>query len=720
MAIKMPLNPMLTKNQLTFTAILTSVLYLVSAPIFAASGSDQLSMMERIVQGNLGRDVNFEFHPKMFGMTGVQLDNFRIAENPDYLESHPYLSPWAMHAEKVEVRYNPLAFFIGRISLSKVDVQNPQVQISVDSRFKHNFEDILNKQKSNRFSNWIRAHHINIDNMHWNIFSELLFAQPVKYEIEDIDVNIQNVIKGKVADIDIRAKTPGAAKQNVDIHGTIGPILTIGRIEESPMDIDLKVKNAPLDFELANVPEEIFKDRRYRRTLALPESGVANVHYSLDGDVWEKLEVKGDISLKNIVMASIDKSIKGKSFFIDIKSNSNISLNEQTTHLENISININDSTLSLNGTVEQIIDNPQADLSLSSNNINLAEFNRIYPFISDIYKIKFIKGTTDIQMTAGGNLQDGLMLNGDFHTRDLQLSNLNESRLGETLNSSITLEKPIWFFADKNLAQFDKIALRIANSEINIKGIIEDATLIDRKLKANISSDSLDVSAMHRFAPFYDAYLPDELKYSGFFSFNADIEGNVFDGFLKGNADFSRFNFSIKNFIRKTQKSLFNIDFHASYNEEEELKSGASFILEQGALDNSVIYTQTIKFLLGGSKMNTNAKQYFSNVKTQSTSFKKSSGQFQLNNFNFAEVDLVVKGIQSHKQQDASLNLSGKIGIEDFDLTLDGELVLNEKDAAPILQLNPEAKRYWDNKGQYLKLPIKVTGTINQPKLQLP
>src|SRR5690606_33036373 len=116
----------------------------------------------------------------------------------------------------------------------------------INSRMEHNFEDIMEKQKSNRFSNWIRAHHIDVENMHFNIYSELMFAQPVKYEMTDIDVDITNVIKDKIAKVDIAAKTPGAVQQNMTLTGTIGPILSIGRIEESPMKLQFRLQDAPL------------------------------------------------------------------------------------------------------------------------------------------------------------------------------------------------------------------------------------------------------------------------------------------------------------------------------------------------------------------------------------------------------------------------------------------------------------------------------------------
>src|SRR5690606_37338113 len=126
------------------------------------------SMMEKIVHSNLGRDVAFSFHPKMLGMSGIDLENFRIAENEQYLKEHPYLSPWAFSSERTSIRYNPFAIFLGRITLTEIDIINPQVQISLDARLRNNFEDIMAKQKENLFSNWVRTHQITIKNMHFN------------------------------------------------------------------------------------------------------------------------------------------------------------------------------------------------------------------------------------------------------------------------------------------------------------------------------------------------------------------------------------------------------------------------------------------------------------------------------------------------------------------------------------------------------------------------
>jgi hypothetical protein len=678
----------------------------------------ELSIMERIVHKNLGRDVSFSFHPRMLGITGIRLDSFRIAENEQYLKDHLYLSPWALSAESVEVRYNPFAFFIGRISLSEINVLYPHVQISIDSRFKNNFEDITEKQKANRFSNWIRAHHINIENMHWDIYSELLFAQPVKYEIEDIDVKIDNVIKGKIANISIAAKTPGALIQNVDISGTIGPIISIGRIEESPMNMQYRVEDAPLDFELANVPEAIFKDKRYRRTLALPESGLANMTYNLEGDIWNKLNVIGLVNLDNIVLASIDKSIKGKPFNIHLNSNTNISLNKQTTSVDNISIAINDSKLSLTGTIDNIIDNPQADLRLFSNTINVAEFNRIYPFISDIYKIKLIQGTTNLDLKASGNLKEGLNINGQLVTSNLQLASNDDKRQGKSLNSSIILTKPIVFFAEKNTIEFEKIDLNVANSTITITGEINEATLIDRKLKANISSNNLDVSAMHKFAPFYDAYLPDDLTYTGFFSFFANVKSSAFEGELEGKANFSKLNFAIKNFARKRQKSRFDVNYSASFDQQNKFQASAAFVLENGELDNSTIYIEALKQLLGGKNINNQGKAYLASIDPQAISFQKSSGSMDLKNQKHIQLDLRLQGISNQKHSEVDLNFSGLIGIDQYDLQLNGELQMPKSAYIEILKINPPAKQYLNQDQSYMVLPFRLAGDVSKPIFQ--
>lgn len=678
---------------------------------------ENLSMMEKIVHSNLGRDVAFSFHPKMLGLSGIDLENFRIAENEQYLKEHPYLSPWAFSSERTSIRYNPFAIFLGRIALTEIDIINPQVQISLDARLRNNFEDIMAKQKENLFSNWVRTHQITIKNMHFNIYSELMFSQPIKYEVNDINVDIRNVIKGKVATVDISANTPGSTRQNVDIRGTIGPIVSIGNIEESPMNLQFRVNDAPLEFELANIPESIAKDHRYRRTLALPESGLANMSFDLAGDIWNRLDVTGVVRLDDIVMASIDKTLKGKAFNIALSSKTNVSLNKQISNIENVSIDINGSKLMLDGQISQLLDNPQANLYLRSNTINLAEFNNIYPFVSDIYKIKLNKGTTQLDLKTSGNLKEGLALNGFFKTSDLQLASLKDGRKGKNLNSSIVLSEPITYFANENRLDIKSIDFNIANSVINISGGVDDLTRIDRKLKVNIKSDALDITAMHEFAPFYNEYLPDELIYKGFFSFNSIAEGNLNQSSVQGKADFSLMNFSIKNFARKPGQSRFDVDYSSNFNMDGTLEGEASFVWEKGEFDNSVIFIESLSYLLGTP--NSKTRQYMASIDPDAIRFEKASGKLSIINTKQVALDMNIKGISNGKQKQVDMILSGKIGIENYDLQLSGEIQIPRESYKEILSINLDAKSYLSKDGAYLVLPLKLEGTVSKPKLSL-
>ena len=699
-----------------FILLLTIVISFFSIKILA---NEDAGVMEKIATKNLGRDIAFRFKPHMLGITGIEFESFRIAENEQYLKEHPYLSPWAISAENVDIRYNPLGFFIGRINLTSIDIKNPQIQIAIDSQLRHNFEDIAEQQRKNRFSNWIRIHQINIDNMRFNIFSELIFAEPVKYHVDKIDVDISNVIKGKVATIDIKARTPGNKEQNVKIDGTLGPIVSIAQAEESPMDIKFRVTDAPLEFELAKIPESIRENKRYRRTLALPESGLANISYDLNGDIWDNLKVNGLISLTDIVFASIDKELKGKPFSVFVNSNTEVSLTRQTTTFNNVSININKAKLALTGKVEQIIDNPQANLSLYSENIDLAELNRIYPFFSEIYKIRVVQGTTELKLDATGNLKEGLQLNGEFATRALQLANLELKQQGKSLDTLVKLEKPIIYYANKNEAVFEHISIDIANSIINTSGDLQNILNLDRTLNARIYSRSMDVKAIHAFMPFYDRYLPSTLSYNGFFSFDAKMSGSTMAGELTGKADFSQLNFVIENLARKKNKSRFDIKYDASFDEDGEIHANANVFLLNGELDNSVIYVSGIKHLLGGNNISSEGKIYLGKIDPQKIGFEKAEASMQYLGKNDVEVQITLSNIQNAMQKNVSMEMAGTFNVDKFTLNILGHINLPKDVYTEIIRINPKAKQYLNAEQTLLVLPMKLSGKFTDPQVEI-
>jgi hypothetical protein len=685
-------------------------------PVFA---NEDAGMMEKIATKNLGRDIAFRFKPHMLGITGIEFERFRIAENEQYLQEHPYLSPWAVSAENVDIRYNPLGFLIGRINLTSIDIKRPQVQIAIDSQLRHNFEDIAEQQKKNRFSNWIRIHQITIDDMRFNIFSELIFAEPVKYHVDKIDVDISNVIKGKVANIDIKARTPGNSQQNVKISGTLGPIVSIARAEESPMDIKFRVTDAPLEFELAKIPESILKNKHYRRTLALPESGLANISYDLNGDIWDNLKVNGLISLTDIVFASIDKELKGKPFSVFVNSNTEVSLTRQTTTFNNVSININKAKIALKGNIQQVIDNPQANLSLYSENIDLAELNRIYPFFSEIYGIRVIQGTTELKLNATGNLKEGLALDGNFETKKIQLANYENSQQGKSLDSSVKLIKPIVYYAHKNEAAFEQIHINIANSLIRISGNTENVTNLDRNINARIQSTMMDVKAIHEFFPFFDKFLPSTLSYDGHFSFDSKASANAKTGSLKGNADFSHLNFVIENLARKKAKSRFDIEYKAGYEDYDNYYASGKVLLEKGELDNSVIYVNAMKHLLGGDAMSAEAKIYLAKIDPQKILFEKAEASMKYLGKNDVEVRITLNNIQNAVQKNVSMDMSGTFNVDTFTLNILGNIKLTKEVYSEIIRLNPKAKQYLNADQSLLILPMKLSGLFTDPKANI-
>lgn len=683
----------------------------------------QSGMLEKIAQKNLGRDIAFRFHPYMFGITGIRLDNFRIAENEKYLKEHPYLSPWAVSSESVDIRYNPLALLIGRISISKIEITNPQVQVAIDSHARSNFEDLAEQQKKNRFSNWIRAHYLKIENMNVDIYSELMFAQPIKYEVSDIDVDIRNVIKGKIATVKVVAKTPDAITQNVDISGTIGPIVSIARMEESPMTIQYNVHDAPLAFELAKIPDSVMQDKRYRRTIALPESGLANVGIKLNGDVWSGIDVDGNIDLSNIVLASIDKEVKGIPFDVNVGLSTQVSLDKQTTEVENISIKLNDALISIKGKINNIIDNPQADLVLSSEDIDLEKLNRIYPFFSEINKIKIIHGATELDLKAGGNLKNGLTLKGALALKELQLSNLKETQKGKALNASISLNKDFSFSTNKNQVNFEDIQLDIANSLIQISGTVDNATQIARTLRAKIYSQAVDIKAIHEFFPFYDRFLPTSLSYDGYFSFAAIADADMRKAKVKGSANLSDLTFTLENFARKKQKSKFDVIYEAGYDDNDEIYAKADFDFDKGELDNAQVYSTAIEHILGGPTMTPEARAYFNQLDKNNIRFASASGHLNYKGGDKADIEMKISNITNSIQEDAQLNIKGTIDINDFSLDINGQLILSKSSYKTILALNPSAKRYLVNTGKgstrILSLPLKVKGSVTNPSFKV-
>ena len=707
------------------SAFFIAILSLSSLPTFGKDTAHQeRGRMERIAQKNLGRDIAFKFHPYFFGLTGMRLDQFSIAENEQYLIEHPYLDPWTMKADSVEVKYNPLAIFIGRISVRHIEILNPQVQFYIDRLGRTNFDDLIQRQRKNRFSNWIRTHRVGIKNMQLTIMSELMSTQPIQYFIEDINVDIRNLIKKKVAPISVTARTPGAPNPNVKISGTIGPIVSIARIEDSPMNIHFEVSDAPLDFELAKLPDELMQNKIHRRSLVLPESGTGNIVFDFIGSTSAGLDATGTISASDVVLATINKEVKGVPFDVDMDISYHFSLAKQLAEIKHYSIHLNDAEIEVAGYVENIIDDPTANLSLKSNNMDLVKFNDIYPFVSRVNKIKPVDGHADINLDITGSMKSGFNLTGSIALNSLQVATLDGREKGSTLNASIDFNEGVTYKFHENEISYNNIELNIANNKIQFSGNIKNATQIERELSTTIRSDAIDVKSIQAFFPFYNKFIPPSASYDGVFTFEAQAEGNMDSIEIKGGVDLSDLDFVLPQFAKKQNNSRFDVTFTAGINKQFEFYARSSYVIENGGLDNATLYISAIEYLLGGKNLTPKAKKYLTKIDPHGISFAKSIGSLTYKDIEHAELSLEVLDLSSSIHTDVALYLQGTIDITDFDIDLKGELVLPEESYQSIIALNPQAKRYLridsDSQERKLVLPIKLGGSITEPRFSSP
>ena len=705
-----------------FLSTLTTSLAETNHQLEDTQRDTRLSAMERVAQKNLGRDVAFKFHPYLFGLTGVRLDNFKISESESYFEEHRYLDPWAVRAESVDVRYNPFAILIGRISVKKFEMIRPQVQFSIDGLSRTNFDDLVERQKTNRFSNWFRTHHMSIQDMQLDIFSELLSAQPIRYQVEDINVDIRNLVKKKVAPINITAKTPGSATTNVDITGSIGPIVSIAKIEDSPMNIQFRVKDAPLDFELAKLPDELMKDKVYRRTLALPESGLGNIAFDFIGDSLNGLITTGEVALSDIVLASIDKQLRGIPFDVNMDIKTHLSLNSQITELEQFYIDVNGARITIDGKVTNIVDNPTANLTLDSTGLDLVKFHQIYPFIAVANEIKPVGGNAFLDFDIGGDRDSGYTVTGQVGLKSVKLASLDGKYKGQEIDAVIDLKEGIHYYNHQNEVVFNGIDLNIANTRFNISGNVANASQIERELTATIKSDAVDIKAVHDFFPFYDEYLPPNVEYGGNFSFSAQAKGTIDQGTITGKADLSELTFILPNFVNKQKQTPFDVDFSAKVNHLGEIEAGLTFQMEEGTLDQASIYLAAIRHLLGGERISAEAKRYLSTLDKETFKFAKSSGSVSSVDLETANVELNIQDLQAGNQRNVDMFLKGTVDISDFSLDLSGELIFPHDSFLSILAINDEAAQYVVTSSQgdrkYLKLPILVKGSVIDPKFE--
>ncbi len=359
----------------------------------------RLAVLKSIIAKNLPRNLSVKkMDTFLLGLRGAEITGFKMTENESFLKEHPYVSdPVFLKAKRIIVRINPLMLFLGQVYIREMTIEEPVFQVVRDKEGSWNFDDLTENQDS-KLIKWLRVENLTIKNARYEVLDHGALNSPASSTIRDVDVTVRDFTIGEVFNLDIKAASPGAEKQNFFMRGQAGP-----------MEIDQKNDQIPLDVDLNIVDLPILAYNRYAfpaDSPVLPDSGRVNLDFHLTGDAWSGMTMTGRLRLEDLVFRSTERELRGAPLKVDIglKQPLVLSLENDRLAMPLLEMVVNGNSFYISGDARELRGLSEASLEVVTGDVDLDVIQSIYPFFTDSLPEQLeLGGHLDMNVRLAGN-----------------------------------------------------------------------------------------------------------------------------------------------------------------------------------------------------------------------------------------------------------------------------------------------------------------------------
>jgi hypothetical protein len=419
--------------------------------------------------------------------------------------------------DKLLLKYRFLSLFKKEISIAKVTVENPSVNLIQDQDFHWNFDDLITPTEVDSTP---------IDT------ATTEFVLPLTLDIRELVVkNITVNLEMNQQEVALSLKSGGIT---VNLKEVWFPRNSFEEIKaESRANVKIFSLEEPwkIGFESKSIPGQFEMSTRLQMDVNFRLSGLSNVNGT------------GEIALADVNMIHLkDRSsdpIQKKfplpqlcALAFDFSAN----LNEELINLKQLSASIgNEKVISFSGKLDQILNQPLLALEVVESEVRLHKLSDSFlPILPDTIQSQFENLTFDgIASLAGtkisgyplaDSLSDGLHLDLNFTIQDLNIRYSDPvselSHLDLDLKSSIIYD----FYGIQNIDLKMVMLIDSIFAEVDtLNYLVEDLTAeLSTSINENFVPDSL--TAIIKIQDFFDVPLDFSLNFKpedGFNSYNA-------------------------------------------------------------------------------------------------------------------------------------------------------------------------------------------------------
>jgi AsmA protein len=380
------------------------------SPIFLNKYKDQILAK---VSETVNREIGLgDIRLTLFTGVGVKLTDVRISNAKGFRED-----PMLTMAD-LDVKVKLLPLLRGEYQVTRVILNEPRLLIEKNEKGIFNFTDLVGEKESS-----VPDDEKKIKNSEAQELSPVLAGLLVsKVKLSDADFSYYDagsdpLKKGlhirnldlELEDVSLDRPIPFSLSfgvnhdgKDIQLSGTIGAIGKEINVEKIPLSIQMAVK----DFALKRA-----MDFMGETPSVMIESGTLNMTSDVSGDLASGLKISGATKVSSLTLKDpAKKEILVKGLGLNLHEDIAIRLSEQRMEIQKAELSVDRAKLNLKGKVSNLQKDPVLALQLSSNDIPLADWDKIFPALSGIGLGGSIKADGDVSGKAAGKLNINLNL----------------------------------------------------------------------------------------------------------------------------------------------------------------------------------------------------------------------------------------------------------------------------------------------------------------------
>jgi AsmA protein len=355
--------------------------YLLNVDALRAWGEEQATSY-------LGREVTIEDAGFSWAGPKVKLSGFSIAE-AEGMGDDPFA-----RFDSFDLKLRLIDLFRLRLSVEHVILSGPRIRVLRDQKGHFNFDDILDRINQptavaalpyaamGPAAGGVKAPPIDLLVKEIRMESgEIFFSDAANprlskgITIEGIELTLRDLSLDKPITISA-ALGIGAASKDVQFDGTVGPVGKVILPGKIPFDLKLEI----LPFELARLPRII-------GPLPVGLSGVISASETVTGSLSEGISFEMDGALEKLNINGSDNKPLVTDFIGSIMQRGRVDINNMNMTLDAFTLEAYQAVFEAAGSVRNLGATPTVDLTVRSNPIPLAGWEKVLPDLGPMVKL---------------------------------------------------------------------------------------------------------------------------------------------------------------------------------------------------------------------------------------------------------------------------------------------------------------------------------------------